>query len=167
MTLPSGMLLAGEIGKPHGTSGEVYVMRISDDPHRFDPGATLIHEDGRELTVRSSRSHRDRFLVHFEGAIDRESAHTLRGALYVGPSSVRELDQSEFWEGDLVGCAVVRADGAEVGKVTDVIVRPAQDLLQIETPHGDRLVPFVAQIVTDVDAEGRRVTIDPPEGLLD
>lgn len=161
------MLLAGEIGKPHGTSGEVYVIRISDDPHRFDPGATLLHEDGRELTVRSSRSHRDRFLVHFEGAIDRESAQALRGALYVDPSDARELDESEFWEGDLVGCRVVLADGTDIGEVSDVIVRPAQDILQIETARGQRLVPFVGDIVTEVDAERRRVTIDPPEGLLD
>lgn len=161
------MLLAGEIGKPHGTSGEVYVVRISDDPHRFDPGARLIHEDGRELTVRSSRSHRDRFLVHFEGAFDRESAQALRGALYVDPTSVRELDESEFWEAELVGCQVMLGDGTDVGKVTDVIVRPAQDLLQVETERGERLVPFVAEIVTAVDAEQRRVTIDPPAGLLD
>ncbi len=161
------MLLAGEIGKPHGTSGEVYVIRISDDPHRFDPGATLIHEDGRELTVRSARSHRDRFLVHFEGAVDRESAQGLRGALYVDPSAVRELEESEFWEADLMGCTVVLPNGTEVGKVSDVIVRPAQDLLQIETSDGQRLVPFVAEIVTEVDAERRRVIIDPPEGLLD
>jgi 16S rRNA processing protein RimM len=161
------MLLAGEIGKPHGTAGEVYVIRISDDPHRFDPGATLLHEDGRELVVRSSHSHRDRFLVHFEGAVDRESAQGLRGALYVDPSSVRDLDGSEFWESDLVGCGVLLTDGTEVGEVSDVIVRPAQDLLQIETPRGQRLVPFVGEIVTEVNAETRRITIDPPEGLLD
>lgn len=161
------MLLAGEIGKPHGTTGEVYVVRISDDPHRFDPGATLIHEDGRELTVQSSRSHRDRFLVHFQGATDRESAQALRGALYIDTSAVRQLDESEFWEADLIGCTVVLTDGSEVGEVTDVIVRPAQDLLQIETPRGERLVPFVGEIVTEVDAQGRRIVMDPPQGLLD
>lgn len=167
MAPPPGMLLAGEIGKPHGTTGEVYVIRISDDPHRFDPGATLIHEDGRELTVRSARSHRDRFLVHFEEAFDRESAQGLRGALYVDPSAMRELDDSEFWESDLVGCRVVLSDGSEVGNVSDVIVRPAQDLLQIDTPRGQRLVPFVGEIVIEVDADERVVTIDPPQGLLD
>lgn len=161
------MLLAGEIGKPHGTSGEVYVIRISDDPHRFDPGATLMHEDGRELTVSSSRTHRDRFLVHFEGAVDRESAQGLRGALYVDPTSVRELEESEFWESDLVGCRVVLADGTDVGQVSDVIVRPAQDLLQVETARGQRLIPFVEDIVSEVDAGDRRVVVDPPEGLLD
>lgn len=148
-------------------TGEVYVVRISDDPHRFDPGATLIHEDGRELTVASSRSHRDRFLVHFEGATDRESAQALRGALYVDPTSLRELDESEFWEADLVGCRVFLNDGTDVGEISDVIVRPAQDLLQIETSRGRRLVPFVGEIVTEVDAEACRVVVDPPEGLLD
>lgn len=167
MAPPSGMLLAGEIGKPHGTSGEVYVVRISDDPHRFDPGAVLTHEDGRRLVVVSSRSHRDRFLVHFEGVVDREGAQGLRGALYVPAEAARELDDAEFWEADLVGSRVTLPDGTEVGEVSDVIVRPAQDLLQIETPRGQRLVPFVSQIVIEVEPDERRVTIDPPEGLLD
>lgn len=161
------MLLAGEIGKPHGTAGDVYVIRISDDPHRFDPGASLTHQDGRVLVVASSRVHRDRFLVRFEGVTDREGAEALRGALYVDAGEVRELGDSEYWEADLIGCDVVRADGTSVGKITDVIVRPAQDLLQVATPGGDRLVPFVSDIVTQVDPERRRVVVEPPAGLLD
>ena len=115
----------------------------------------------------SSRTHRDRFLVHFEEASDRESAQALRGPLYVEASSLRELDESEFWEADLVGCRVFLPDGTDVGEVSDVIVRPVQDLLQVETPRGQRLVPFVGEIVTEVDAEARRVVVDPPEGLLE
>ena len=43
---------------------------------------------------------------------------------------------------------------------------PAQDLLVLDTPDGERLVPFVKEIVTEVDVEAGRVTVDPPEGLL-
>lgn len=161
------MLLAGDIGKPHGTSGEVYVVRISDDPRRFEPGATLTHEDGRELVVASSRAHRDRFLVRFEGSGTREDAEALRGALYVDADDARELGGSEFWEHELVGSSVVLVDGTAVGRVTDVIVRPAQDLLEVETDGGTRLVPFVDEIVTEVDRSERRVVLDPPAGLLD
>jgi 16S rRNA processing protein RimM len=161
------MLLAGEIGKPFGTAGEVYVVRISDDPHRFEPGSLLLHEDGRELVVSSSRGHRDRFLVRFEGADTREAAEALRGALYVDPSRRRELGEAEYWTDDVIGCEVFLADGTSVGEVSDVIVRPAQDLLELSTPRGPRFVPFVADIVTDVDASARRVVVDPPEGLLD
>lgn len=143
------------------------MIRISDDPRRFDRGATLLHEDGRSLVVLSARAHRDRFLVRFEGSDSREDAEGLRGAVYVPAAEVRSLQDSEYWEGDVVGCAVHLADGSEVGRVTDVIVRPAQDLLEVETATGRHLIPFVDAIVTEVDTSSKRVVIDPPAGLLD
>ena len=161
------MLLAGQIGKPHGTAGDVYVIRISDDPHRFDPGATLIHEDGRELTVVSSRVHRDRFLVRFEGAVDREGAESLRGALFVPAGEARSLAEGEFWPHDLMGFDVSLPDGTHVGTLERVQPAPAQDLFVVSTERGERLVPYVADIVAEIDMKARRIVIDPPEGLLD
>lgn len=79
----------------------------------------------------------------------------------------RELEDTEYWEHELVGCRAFLLDGTEVGEVTDVIVRPAQDLLEIETGHGRRLIPFVEAIVREVDPQQRRVVLDPPAGLLD
>jgi 16S rRNA processing protein RimM len=160
-------LLAGQIGKPHGLGGEVYVIRISDDPRRFDAGAELRHEDGRTLVVESARDHRNRFLVKFEGVDDRDSADTLRGALYVPADEARALEEGEFWEHDLTGLEVVHArTGDAVGTVAHVQEGPAQDLLVVDTPVGERLVPFVAEIVVEVDTDAGKVTIDPPEGLL-
>ena len=159
-------MLAGEIGKPHGLGGEVYVIPISDDPRRFAPGSLLLHDDGRHLTVESSRDHRNRFLVKFEGFDDRESAETLRGALWVDASELRPLEEGEFWEHQLDGLAVVDVSGASLGTVKRVDPGPAQDLLVVETGDGERLVPLVAGIVTEVDVNAGRVTIDPPEGLL-
>jgi 16S rRNA processing protein RimM len=164
---PAGHLLAGQIGKPHGLAGEVYVVQISDDPRRFEPGATLRHEDGRVLTVAAARDHRNRFLVKFEGVDGRDDAEGLRGALYVPESEARELEGGEFWEHDLAGLTAVHAGtGTTIGTVSYVQPGPAQDLLVLDTPDGERLVPFVKEIVTEVDLEAGRVTVDPPEGLL-
>lgn len=160
-------MLAGQIGKPHGTAGDVYVVRISDDPHRFEPGARLLHEDGRELLVESAREHRDRFLVRFEGVASRSDAEALRGALFVPADEARDLDEGEFWVHELEGFAVVLDDGHEVGTLRRVDPGAAQDLLVIETPTGERLVPYVAEIVVGVNKETRTITIDPPAGLLD
>lgn len=143
------------------------MIRISDDPRRFDAGSRLLHEDGRALVVATTRSHRDRFLVKFEGFDDRTAAETLRGALYVPADEARGLQPREFWERDLQGLEVVHArTGAVVGTVAYVMEGPAQDLLAVDTPAGERLVPLVADIVVEVDVGERRVTIDPPEGLL-
>jgi 16S rRNA processing protein RimM len=160
-------LLAGQIGKPHGLGGEVYVIRISDDPRRFEPGSQLLHEDGRSLVVESARDHRNRFLVKFEGVDDRDAADALRGPLYVESSDARDLAEGEFWEHDLEGLEVVRAGtGERVGTISYVQPGPAQDLLVVDTPAGERMVPLVADIVTAVDLSAGRVTVDPPEGLL-
>ncbi len=105
--------------------------------------------------------------MKFEGVDGRDEAEGLRGAVYVPESEVRELASDEFWEHDLEGLAAVHArTGTLLGTVAHVQPGPAQDLLVIETPAGERLVPFVSQIVVEVDVEGRRVRIDPPEGLL-
>ena len=161
------MLLAGEVGKPHGLAGEVYVVVISDDPHRFDPGSTLFRADGGPLVVTSSRAHGQRFLVRFEGIDDRPEAEGLRGPLYVPGTERRALEEDEFWTDDLVGCSVVTRAGAELGQVSGIVPGSAQDLLQVETGTGVRLVPAVKAIVVEVDPDARRIVVDPPEGLFD
>jgi 16S rRNA processing protein RimM len=160
-------LLAGQVGKPHGIAGEVYVDPISDDPSRFEPGSRLLHESAGPLVVASARRHGDRLLVAFEGIISRTQAEGLRGALYVGADQLRRLGPGEYWEHELEGCAVVQRDGSSIGKVERVVAAPAQDLLAVSTPKGERLVPVVRDIVVSVDPGARRIVVDPPAGLLD
>jgi 16S rRNA processing protein RimM len=161
------MLLAGEAGKPHGLAGAIYVVPISDDPRRFETGSTLLRADGTALVVESAHLHARRFLVKFEGVETRADAERLRGPLYVSEDDVRDLDEDEFWPHDLEGCAVVDVTGEAVGTLDRVIPGAAQDLLAVVTPRGERLVPLVKEIVVAVDVDGRRITIDPPAGLLD
>ena len=143
------------------------MIRISDDPRRFEPGSRFVHEDGRPLVVESTRDHRNRFLVKFETIDDRTAAETLRGALYVDAAAARGLEPGEFWEHDLAGLDVVHATtGETVGAVSRVEEGPAQDLLVVATPRGERLIPLVSEIVVAVDLDARKVTVDPPEGLL-
>lgn len=160
-------MIAGEIGKPHGIHGDVYVVCISDDPRRFEAGAELIHSAGQTLIVESARPHRDRFLVKFEGVDSREDAEMMRGTLYVPADDVRELEEGEYWERDLIGCEVFGSDDSRYGEVTAVIPGTAQDLLEVETPAGTRLVPLVEEFIVEIDPAQRRIVLDPPEGLLE
>ena len=125
------------------------------------------HSDGRTLVVERARAHADRFLVKFEGVDDRPAAESLRGALYVPDNDIRTLDEDEYWYDDLVGCTVVGSSGNEIGTVRSVLERPAQDLLEVDTARGPRLIPLVKEIVVEVDTKTRAIVVDPPEGLLD
>lgn len=163
---PPTRLLAGEIGKPHGISGEVYVVPISDDPARFEAGSVLQGGPG-DLVVASSRRHGNRLLVKFEGIDSRDAAETLRGPLFVPAEKARALDDDEFWPHDLVGATLVSIDGRSYGSIRSVVPGSAQDLLVVDTPRGERMVPFVKDIVRSVEIAAGRVVVDPPQGLLD
>jgi 16S rRNA processing protein RimM len=51
--------------------------------------------------------------------------------------------------------------------VRSVLHLPAQDVLEVETAAGPRLVPFVKALVPDVDLEAGRLTVVNLTGLLD
>lgn len=145
----------------------MYVVPISDDPDRFAPGSLLHRSDGARLEVESARAHRNRLLIKFLGVDDRAAAENLRGALWVEPEQLRALGEEEFWDHEITGCRVWDEDGERVGEVISVVHGPAQDLLAVATAGGERLVPFVKEIVVAIDVGARRVVIRPPEGLLD
>lgn len=170
-------LLVARIGKPHGLHGEVTVQLHTDDPERrFVVGAVLTTQAAagsgvpRVLTVRSTRVHQGVWLLGFEGIPDRTGAESLRGTRLladVTSDEPTEDDEDAWYEDDLVGLAVATRDGTVVGEVSALQSRPAQDLLVVRlTGGGEALVPFVEQIVPEVDLPGRRIVIDPPAGLL-
>ena len=66
----------------------------------------------------------------------------------------RPADDEEYYDRQLVDLHVLDAGGAEVGRVAHVVHLPEQDLLEVRTPAGVRLVPFVRALVPEVDLAG-------------
>ena len=97
----------GRITRAHGVQGELAVLVISEVPGRFADGETVWLEDGRTLTVESSRPHKDRLLVRFREVQTREQAEALQRALLVVPESLSpELPEGSWWDHWIVGCAI-------------------------------------------------------------
>lgn len=165
-------VVVGRIGRPHGITGQVTVEVRTDEPDlRFAAGTLLLVDPpGRDLLVDSSVWHSGRLLVRFDGVSDRTAAEALRDTLVHVERADDEVpsEPDDFYDSSLIGCAAVLADGAPVGEVCDVLHLPAQDVLVVQTPEGSQvLVPFVAEIVPTVDLVTRRITLSPPDGLLD
>ncbi len=165
-------LVVGRIGRAHGIRGDVAVDVRTDEPQeRFAPGARLLTdpESAGPLVVASSRTHSGRLLVRFEGVGDRTAAEGLRGTVLQVDSAVLEPleDPDEFRDHELIGLRAVTVGGRDVGVVSDVL-HNAQDLLVVDTGGGgEALVPFVREIVPEVDTAAGTLTVDAPPGLLD
>lgn len=168
--------MVGRIVKPHGIRGELVVDLSTDSADlRFAVGSVLFvtSRDGavtRSLTVTAARPHAGRLLVFFEGVDGRDAADALRGApLSAGLTDLPPIeDPDEFYDHQLEGLAVHTVAGALVGTVREVVHGAGGELLVVDRDGGgEALVPFVRQIVPEVDVPGGRILLDPPPGLLD
>jgi 16S rRNA processing protein RimM len=154
------------VTRAHGIKGEVSVLVLTEIPDRFEPGSTLRTEDGRELVVESSRGHRQRMLVAFEGIADRTAAETLHGAyLFVDEAEVPPPPEGSWWPHQLVGCEVVTESGRSLGQVREVVPGIANDLWVAGTPEEEVLLPALKDVVASVDVDGRRVVVRDVPGL--
>jgi 16S rRNA processing protein RimM len=164
-------LQVARIGKPHGIRGEVTVQVLTDAPgDRFVPGTEFVVEPASAgpLTVHSARWNKDILLIAFEEIETRNEAETLRGAkLFIESEELEDNDDEGWYEHELVGLEA-RVGSQVVGKVSGLNTMPVQDLLVVKTPDGKEiLIPFVEQIVPEVNVAEGYVLVTPPAGLFE
>jgi 16S rRNA processing protein RimM len=157
-------LVVGRLGRPHGIHGEISVEVRTDEPEiRFAKGSKL-------SVVLSSRWHQEKMLVKFEEITDRDLANEIKGktlTIKIDPNSI-ETKKDQYYEFQLAGLKVIDKNDKTLGQIKEVITNLAQDLLVVETvDKREVLVPFVKQIVTNVDLNKKQVIMDPPTGLFD
>ncbi|MEU6011613.1 ribosome maturation factor RimM [Streptomyces sp. NPDC047453] len=166
-------LVVARIGRAHGIKGEVTVEVRTDEPElRLAPGAVLATDPASAgpLTIATGRVHSGRLLLRFEGVRDRNAAEALRNILLIAEIDPEELPEGEdeYYDHQLMDLDVVTVDGKEVGRITEISHLPSQDLLIVERPDGTEvMIPFVGEIVTEIDLEEQRAVVDPPPGLID
>lgn len=164
-------VVVGRVGRAHGLRGEVTVAVHTDEPEiRFAPGSWVqVEGTGRRLHIESVRSQSGSLQVRFAEIGDRTAAENLKGAVLVAQVDAEERpeDEDEYYDRQLRGLRVLAADGLQAGVVSDVIHLPAQDLLAIDVDGVERLVPFVAELVTGVDLVAGTLTLAEVGGLID
>lgn len=159
-------MVVGRVGRPHGLKGLVFVHPDTDHPDRFHPGAIFEAGDQR-LAVETCLPYETGLLVRFVSIADRDAAEELRGReLAIPAEQRRDLAPDEFWPDELVGMVAYDPTGTLIGPVVEVIEGAAQHRLAIETRTGIIEVPFVADLVPEVDEIAGRIVIVPIPGLL-
>ena len=117
------------------------------------------------LHITASRRHGEAVVASAEEVPDRTTAEALKGArVFVSRASFPQTGNDEFYWVDLIGLSVVNRQGETLGRVADLIDNGPQAVLRIVDEQGaepvERLVPFVAAYVDDVNLDERRITVD-------
>ena len=165
-------ILVGVVARTHGNRGEVIVNPETDFPEeRFRKGARLWtrRRDAAPtpLEVVTMRLHQGRPVILFAGVGSMNEAELLAGQeLRSEEVEAGLLADGEYYHRDLIGCEVVTEAGDTVGRVTDVQGDRRQSRLVVAGKRSELLIPLADAICT-VDVAARRITVRPPEGLLE
>ena len=108
-------------------------------------------------------------MLKLRGVESIGQAEALAGSeILVPEDGLPDRDADRYPVADLVGCAVTAVGGEPWGVVTDVWESGGAAVLVVGGAGGrETLVPFSAALCPVIDTAGKRITVDPPDGLLD
>lgn len=162
----------GKIVNTHGIKGEVRVLSITDSPEkRYKKQAVLTWfkegESPIELVVRGHRQHKNFDLLMFEEYMSINDVEPLvGGVLKVSEEDLSDLEEDEFYLHEIIGLNVVDEEGNVVGKVKEVISTGANDVWIVQRQNKkDLLLPYIDDVILDVDLEQEKVIVHILEGL--
>lgn len=158
----------GRVVNFHGIKGEVKIVSASDfTAERFAPG-NIVKINNENYEINQYRTHKNFHLVKFEGVTNINEVEHLKGkdVLQDDESVELILEEGEFHFDEIIGLNVETDDGRTLGKVINIIQTGANDVWVVK---GDKeyLIPYIEDIITDIDLENELVTITPMEGLLE
>jgi len=168
----TGWLIVGRVGKPHGVHGDVLVDVITDFPERLADGVRFgVGDESAPLEfhhVHRVRFHKGKWLLSVRGVRDREAIEAWRGRfLFLPEQALEDLPEGYYYEHHLVGLECRSPGGEVLGEVTGLDPGEGQSRLIVRTGNQERLVPYVPEIVSEVNIADGFVIIDAPKGLLD
>lgn len=162
------MIVLGRIVAPFGIGGWVKVRPFGDDPLSWKKmpqwwiGTDPDGSDWVAYTLTACKEHgKGGVVAAFAEVPDRNAAEAIEGYYIAAPrEALPTPDKDEYYWADLVGLEVRNASGVLLGTVSGLLSTGAHDVLQVQDDETERLIPFVASYVMDVDATTRRITVD-------
>ena len=166
-------MLIGEVLRPHGVRGEVRMHVLTEDRERLPQLEYVYLADSssdarkRRLELRGVRFNKSYALLRFANVNTRDAAERLRDKLVlIDMEQAAPLKDGQYYLFQLIGLRVV-VDGAEIGRIKEVIQTGANDVYIVENDaHDELLLPAHDETIAGIDFDAQIVTMTLPDGLI-
>ena len=154
---------AGRITNTHGVAGEVKIEVWLDSPQLLRR-CGRVFLDGAERKILSGKVQKNFLIAKLEGAEDVNAAMALKGKTVLIRREDARLPAGSYFLQDILGARVVDEQGREIGRLTEVLERPASNVyvVQGETEH---LIPAVPAFILATDPAAGVITVRLIEGM--
>ena len=159
----STFIEAGRIVNTHGVSGEVKIEVWLDSPQLLKR-CGRIYLNGRELTIESGKIQKQFLIARLSGVEDVNAAMALKGRVVEIARADARLPRGSFFLQDILGARVVDEQGTEIGRLTDVLERPASNVYVVQGEQ-EHLVPAVPAFILNTDVDAGVITVRLIEGM--
>lgn len=176
----SELIELGAISEAQGLQGQVKVRPHSSDPvallsskqvwlsliPRRDTGvsASVQQASLTQYKVKSASMHSGNVVMAFEGVVDRDQALALKGArILVTRDVFPRVDGDSYYWVDLIGCQAINLQNEALGEVIEITENGAHGVIAIGDVANKEikyLVPFVKEVVQNVDLPNKLITLD-------
>jgi 16S rRNA processing protein RimM len=166
------MIAVGRISKSVGIKGELKVVPLTDDPHRFSRLTTVWigrdEETSERCTISSVRISEGGVLLKLKEVGSRTDAERRRNSfVFIPEKDASGPSKGSYYIHEIIGMEVSTDRGEALGRVRDVLKLPGNDVWVVLCGKREILIPVTKEIIASVDVEGRAIVIHPIEGLLD
>ena len=155
----------GRIVAPYGLKGWVRIEpygAVPDSLSAYPSWWVGRNGDWREVKVAQSvLQHGASLVARFEGCAERDAALALKGSeVALERGALPQNANNEFYWFDLVGLKVVNVKDEELGVVAELFDNGAHPVMRIVAGETERLLPFVEQVVRQVELAQGRIRVE-------
>lgn len=162
-------LAIARIVAPSGTRGEVKGEILTDFPERFARlTRVFVGDELVAYEVLSARVRKRLVYLRLKGCDTMNDAEALRGEIVRIPvSEAVPLPEDHYYWHQIFDLEVWTVAGEFIGKIVDILQRPANDVYVVQGKGKEVLIPAIEDVVKEVDLQKGRMIIQPMPGLLD
>ncbi len=166
----------GVITQTHGIAGEVKVFPTTEDPARFKilKECYIVPVDNPKITemkahISGVKFFKNMVILRFKEFINiNEIEPYVKCELWIDREQAIPLEEGQFYIADVIGFDVVDDEGNRIGKLTDVLDNPANDIYEITGDDGHvYLFPGIKECILGPDMDNKILHVHVLDGLMD
>lgn len=168
---PKDLLEVGVVIGTHGLRGDLKISPLPTGGLAL-PGARKVYlQDSEGLLTRHeavrASQHKQNILLRLSGFDNLAAVQPLLGAsVWMAKADLPDLGDEHYYWSDLEDLEVVDRRLGPLGHVVGMFSTPAHDVLEVDGPTGEILIPAIEPFLVRVDRDQAQLHVDLPEGLV-